>query len=128
LQQAVGRGGFGVGGNNPQGEFLAKFSNSHDKRTEVQTSILQALYLMNNDWIARAIGQADGCLDRIAGAGPQVPMTRRLEELYIITLSRKPRAEEMERLLKYVDPAEPKKALGDIFWALLNSAEFLLNH
>ena len=61
-----------------------------------------------------------------------MPTTPRIEELYIITLSRKPRRRRWHRFVKYVDNGGPtgdaKKALADIFWALLNSAEFFLNH
>jgi hypothetical protein len=118
--------------NTPRGEFVTRFTNASDKRTERQTSILQALYLMNGKFLNDAIELKDGCLDRIASAGPTVPMSRRIEELYIITLSRKPNEKEMEKMLKYVENGgaakETRKALADIFWALLNSSEFILNH
>jgi len=56
----------------------------------------------------------------------------RIEALYLQTLSRKPRPEESERLVRYVESGgprhDPKEALTDVFWALLNSAEFMLNH
>ncbi len=86
---------------------------------------------MNSQWMSDAVEKGKN-LATIANAGGHVPMTRRIDELYIITVSRKPKPQEMERLLKYVEEsassAEPKKALADIFWALLNSAEFILNH
>ncbi len=124
--------GFGFQPNTPRAQFLSKFANNKDKRTETQTSILQALFLMNSGFMADAVEKGD-CLKTIAGAGAHVPTSRRIEELYIITVSRKPKPAEMERLLKYVETsnasgAEPKKAMADIFWALLNSAEFILNH
>jgi hypothetical protein len=79
--------------------------------------------------VAEALERPGGSLDAIAGAAASVPQTRRLEEVYLITLSRKPRAEEMDRLRKYIDNgASGKKALADVFWALLNSPEFMLNH
>jgi hypothetical protein len=56
----------------------------------------------------------------------------RIEELFLSTLSRMPTPEESERLVRYVDSGGPrheqKAALADLFWALLNSAEFFLNH
>lgn len=125
---AMGRGGFGFQPNNPRAEFLARFTNN-DKRTERQTSILQALFLMNGKWLTQAVEHPGGCLDKIAGAGAHVPMSKRIKELYIISLSREPRGEEMEKMLKYVEATgDQRKALSDIFWALLNSAEFILNH
>jgi Protein of unknown function (DUF1553)/Protein of unknown function (DUF1549) len=113
---------------NPRAEFVTKFANNADKRNQTQTSILQALYLMNSKFVAEALERPGGSLDAIAGAAAQVPLTRRIEELYLIALSRKPRAEEMERLRKYIDNGADRKALADVFWALLNSPEFILNH
>ncbi|MBY0525784.1 MAG: DUF1549 and DUF1553 domain-containing protein [Gemmataceae bacterium] len=119
--------------NTPRGEFIAKFSNPHDKRTETKTSILQALFLMNGkqmgDWTSL---EKSKTLETVANAAASISTSRRIEELFIVTLSRKPRPAELERLVKYVDaggPAkDPKKALADVFWALLNSGEFMLNH
>jgi hypothetical protein len=123
-------GAFGYGASSPRAEFLAKFNNLHDQRTEVQTSILQALYLMNGKLMAGATSLEESTtLAAIAGAGPSVSAARRVDELFLLTLSRKPRTEEAERLLKYIESAEDRKAaLTDVFWALLNSTEFLLNH
>src|SRR5262249_22698029 len=47
--------GFGIPGNSPRAQFIAKFANNKDKRTETQTSILQALYLMNGQWMTDAV-------------------------------------------------------------------------
>jgi hypothetical protein len=38
------------------------------------------------------------------------------------------RAGEAERMMKYVKDGDSRKALADVFWALLNSGEFILNH
>ena len=58
--------------------------------------------------------------------------SKKVEQLYLITLARKPTAAESSRLVKYVDAGGPKKdsarALCDVFWALLNSSEFCTNH
>ena len=47
-------------------------------------------------------------------------------------LDRKPTPDEAERYGSYVDRGgptnDPKKALADVFWVLLNSTEFLFNH
>jgi len=120
----------GAGGpNNPRAEFRRKFASVKDNQTETQTETLQALYLMNSKFIQDAVERHGGALHTITSAGPQVLMTRRLEELYLITLSRRPRPSEMDRLLKYVQQGgSATDALADIFWALLNSAEFRMNH
>jgi hypothetical protein len=65
-------------------------------------------------------------------AGPFMTTEKKIESLYLTTLSRKPTEKELAKLTKYVDEGGPtkdsRKALGDVFWALLNSSEFILNH
>ena len=52
------------------------------------------------------------------------------EELYLRCLGRKPTAAEAERIAVEARPAGPdkKQALEDLFWALLNTNEFIFNH
>ena len=50
------------------------------------------------------------------------PVDEVVEELYLRTVSRYPDAGEK----KLIKPTE--KGLEDLFWALLNSKEFLYNH
>jgi hypothetical protein len=52
-----------------------------------------------------------------------------IEAIYIRSLSRQPSPEEMQKLLALVEAESDKiKALEDIFWAVLNSREFVFNH
>ena len=112
-------------------QFRERFAN-HDKRTETQSTILQALLLMNGEFMGDALTlEGNRTLATIADAA-SLSTARRLETLYLVAFSRKPRPEESARLIKYIDSGgpskDPKKALADVFWALLNSAEFRLNH
>ncbi len=52
-----------------------------------------------------------------------------IEELFLLTLSRRPTTQELTdlRALVGTDTKKPQ-AYEDIFWALLNSTEFLFNH
>jgi hypothetical protein len=110
----------------PRAQFLAKFPNQ-DQKTDYQTSILQALYLMNNDFIARQTSLLKN--PTLATLAEQrTSSARKVESLYLVVLSRKPRPEESERFVKYVDVGDAKQALADVFWTLLNSPEFLLIH
>ncbi|MFN0052663.1 MAG: DUF1549 and DUF1553 domain-containing protein [Planctomycetales bacterium] len=122
---------FNMQPNSPRDEFIQMFDNTRDAVIEQQTTILQALVLMNGQFVADATS-----LERSATLGaiaefPQMTTPERLEALYLASFSRRPRPEELERLVPYIDEGgpshDPKKALGDVFWALLNSSEFLLN-
>jgi hypothetical protein len=119
-----------LGPQTPRAQFLAKFA-AQDQKIDYQTSILQALYLMNNDFIAnRTSVQENRTLATLADQ--RTSTVRKVESLYLVVLSRKPRPEESKRFVKYLDAGgdagDLKKALGDVFWVLLNSPEFLLNH
>jgi hypothetical protein len=126
-----GRGFGRPGPLGPRAEFLRRFPNQ-DKRTEQQTSILQALYLMNGKLVADATSLEHNKNLAIIAEARSVRTPRRVEQLYLITLSRKPRPAELARLVRYVDRGGPSgdtgKALCDVFWALLNSSEFCVNH
>jgi len=116
--------------NTMRAQFLARFADQ-DKRLDSQTSILQALFLMNGNFLAeRTRLQNNRSLATIASA-PRTT-SQRIETLYLLVLSRQPRAEEVDRLVRYVDGGgpthDPRQALADVYWVLLNSGEFVLNH
>jgi hypothetical protein len=52
-----------------------------------------------------------------------------IEHLYLRCLTRPPNQEEFKNLLGIVN-ANPNKqqALEDVFWAIMNSREFMFNH
>ena len=125
------RPAFGWEPESPRGQFVAKFGGG-SRRTDQQASILQALALMNGKWLARQTDPAHGEMLRAVADAPFLDDKGRLETLYLATLSRTPRPEELRRLLTYLERGasadERRKALADVFWTLLNSNEFLLNH
>jgi Protein of unknown function (DUF1553)/Protein of unknown function (DUF1549) len=113
-------------------ELQARFVRQTEKATEAQTSILQALALMNGKLVDDATSlEQSQTLAAIAGA-PYLDTAGKIEQLYLTALSRKPRPAESERFVKYVSKGgpsgDPHRALADVFWVLLNSGEFLFNH
>lgn len=122
-----------VAPNSARGEFLAKFSTT-ERLSEVQTSILQALTLMNGKLVADLTSADEKRSELLAGVldAPFFDTRQKIETLYLATVSRKPKAVEMQRLVNFVDKGGPtgdsRKALADVFWALLNSSEFGFNH
>ena len=132
------------GNGSPREEFRTKFGRQAERPTEVQTSILQALTLMNGKMIGDATSLERSELLAAVVDSPFMDTQERIETLYLAALTRKPKAKELARLTAYVDgggayagdpPATTeekqkryKQALTDVFWALLNSGEFYLNH
>src|SRR5262249_32049271 len=121
--------------NSARAQFLAKFAKQ-EKLTEFHTSILQALALINGKLIADATIQKLELQNNVKFRAivdyPGLNNAQRIERLYMAALSRKPTAEEAMRAAKYVISGGPEKseraAFADLFWTLLNSAEFMLNH
>lgn len=128
--QANGRGAF-FAPNSPRGDFLLRFA-SQERATEKETSILQALSLMNGKFIADATSLRTSTTLAAVCDAPFLSTQQKLETLFLATLSRLPRAEELARLSEYVQRGGARNdehaALADVFWALLNSPEFVLNH
>ncbi|HEX5272007.1 MAG TPA: DUF1553 domain-containing protein, partial [Gemmataceae bacterium] len=108
-------------------EFLTAFDDSNSQPVDYQASIQQALMMMNGKFTEEATDPAKSATLAAVIASNR-PLERRIEELYLVTLSRKPRAEETRRLLDYAASRDSKQALRDILWSLLNSTEFVLNH
>ena len=113
-------------------EFVELFRDESSRPTQQRTTILQALALMNGDFVAEATS-----LDRSRTLAaivefPALGTGDRIEALYLASLGRRPRAKRLAELVAYVDGGgvtrDPAAALADVFWALLNSSEFLFNH
>jgi len=51
-----------------------------------------------------------------------------ITDLFLRCYSRQPREAEKANLLASLDAEDPREGLEDIFWALLNSKEFIFNH
>ncbi len=110
--------------------FLDKFALP-GRKVDPQTSILQALSLMNGRFVADATSVKSSVTLRDVAAKANLTVPERVDELYLATLGRKPSPEEAQRVLLHVEAAgndNLKQGLSDVMWALLNSAEFRLNH
>ena len=60
----------------------------------------------------------------------KLPFEAKVEHLFLAALSRRPSPQELElaRTLGGMNQKNEAAALEDIWWALLNSSEFCLNH
>ncbi|REJ88795.1 MAG: DUF1553 domain-containing protein [Planctomycetota bacterium] len=113
-------------------EFLETFRNEADSPTERASTILQALQLMNGEFIAGATDLTDSQTLAAVIDAPFLDTNEKVEALFLATLARGPSPVEAEKFGTYVASGGPtqdeQNALSDVFWALLNSSEFLMNH
>jgi hypothetical protein len=92
---------------------------------EVQGAIPQALLMMNSVVVNISIAAQGKTVLGEALAKPQ-PDEDILKALYQRTLARSPRPEEMDICRHYIKRVgDRREALEDVFWALVNSTEFL---
>ncbi|OWK47102.1 hypothetical protein FRUB_00801 [Fimbriiglobus ruber] len=119
---------FGWPARSPRGLFIAKFGGGAG-RTDMQVSILQALSLMNGDWLADQTNPTKGAAVKAIASVPFLDDAGRVEVLFLSTLSRRPTKTEADRYLPFLTGADDKaRATSDILWVLVNSHEFLVNH
>jgi hypothetical protein len=113
-------------------EFIETFANSSEGTTEKQSTILQALSLMNGQFVAEATDLSQSRTLSAVVEAPFLTTEQKVEALFLATLSRPPGEDEQATFTAHVDAAAGddgrRRAHSDIFWALLNSSEFLMNH
>ncbi len=109
--------------------FLLKMQTQTRSATNFEMGVAQALRLMNGPEMGEVVETARSQLLRALGA-PFLSDEQRVEIAFLATLGRRPSAAEGERCQAYVKAANDNQRdrLGDLVWALLNSAEFTLNH
>jgi hypothetical protein len=93
---------------------------------EMDPSLSQALHLLNGDVANDRIRQGN-VVGRMLDEG-RTP-TEVIDALFVRCQGRMPtERERIETLASVLDAADRKQALEDVFWALLNSPEFIFNH
>ena len=111
--------------------FLSTFGRSTRNTAcscEVKTSptLSQALHLLNGETTSGKI--AEGRLIERLMQQHDDPLTV-VRELYVACLSREPVPAELEKIQKRIEEqSDLQQSLTDLFWALLNSNEFVFNH
>ena len=93
---------------------------------KMEPTLSQALHLMNGDVINSKMAQG-GVIKSLQDKG--LTPIQIVEQLYITCLSRKPTEQEIAALTPlFADGSDINRSLDDVYWALLNSREFLFNH
>ncbi len=123
---------FVIDADTPRGRFLELFRDETESPLLKETTILQALAMMNGDFVDNATTIEKSQTLRAVADFPLMSDEERLETLFIAALSRRPTESEKVTFGKYIADGgtsqNPQEAMTDVFWALLNSSEFLLNH
>jgi hypothetical protein len=110
---------------------VIKAFGADDESEHPKTSVPQALALMNGGIVSEAVDpKTSPRLKETLAAFPD-SLERQIDALYLATLSRHPSPAEQKLMVEHVSsapPAERPQRLGNVFWVLLNSAEFRWNH
>src|SRR5262249_4280603 len=98
-----------------------------DCERDVKPTVVQRLYLANHPVVQQKIASPKG---RVAQIVKDVEDEgKRIDELFLWTLSRTPTDEEGKECISYVKESKSaQRGLEDVLWSLLNTKEFLLNH
>jgi hypothetical protein len=120
------------------GALIANFGDDEGNEVNFNGTVVQALLMMNGEDINKEISRKEKGAVAIAIFKRTEPAA--IAELYLTALNRPPTAKETSTILRQfrlhsgraaaIDarPANTSARYEDLFWALLNSNEFLLNH
>jgi hypothetical protein len=113
------------------GQFVIAFgTDENDETTTFNGTIPQALMMMNGDMIKKATSIESGSfLFRLAGDA-KMSNAAKINYLYMAALARKPASGEVAMANEVVAlrKGNALAALQDVWWTLLNSNEFIINH
>jgi hypothetical protein len=113
-------------------QFIFAFANDEgDEGSSFQGTIPQALMMMNGELMEKATGGKPGSFlaDLFDDAQQhQSPVVYMVNHLYLAALSRYPTRNEMSQTSQFINGfPDTIYVLQDLFWALLNANEFVLN-
>ena len=111
-------------------QFVVAFENDeNDESTTFNGTIPQALMMMNSELMDKACSVERGSFlfESMSTPGSE---NQKIQDLYMAALSRKPTKTEISRVQKMLSRYGNQKLNGyqDLFWALLNSNEFVFIH
>ena len=111
-------------------QFVIAFgTDENDEATTFNGTIPQSLMMMNGDLVRRASECTPGSfLHKVATS--DMSDVDKIDRLYLAALSRESSRQErrMAQKLWHARGGDTMAALEDIWWALLNSNEFILKH
>ncbi len=111
-------------------QFVLAFgTDENDEATTFDGTIPQALMMMNGELVRSALsGQKGSTLGDILN-DPRGKEGDKIRRLYHATLGRNPTTREASAAKKLMGQSKsPVEGYQDLYWALLNSNEFIFNH
>ncbi|HTM55154.1 MAG TPA: DUF1549 domain-containing protein [Pirellulales bacterium] len=112
-------------------QFTVAFgTDDQGEATTFNGTIPQTLMMMNGELMKRATSAAAGGFLHTLAHDARLNNAARLNRLYLAALARRPTGQEINLAneLMLARKGDPVAALQDVWWALLNSNEFILNH
>jgi hypothetical protein len=92
----------------------------------LEPTLSQSLHLLNGDTVASSISRGGVVAKMLQEKRPPAFI---IEQIYIRCVSRPPLPAETAKLVAAVQSSpNPQQAIEDVFWAVLNSREFMFNH
>ena len=121
----------GLAGDTARGQFVVAFLGESQPNSP-QISILHSLKFLHGNVVGGMTDDRAGLLLTAVVEAPYLTDAQRIETLYLAAFARRPTAAEQKLVVEYLSdpsrPADVHRTWSDIFWALLNTSEFLLNH
>lgn len=132
LMLPVGKDGQSPRHNGQREQIIARLNEAvGEAPDQYRAGIPQTLLMMQGTLISRATDLEESRTLRAVVDAPFLEPASKIETLYLAALTRKPESKELDTLLRFVTERgskdERRKAYAEIYWALLNSPEFVLS-
>ena len=113
-----------------QNEFVNRFGDpGEDEFRDRGETVTQRLLMLNGEMVGERLENVLNSPSHLAALAPDIDTT--LDVIYLTTLTRYPNVEEMQKAKSLLNK-QPLDRRGeeviDLYWSLMNSAEFRWNH
>lgn len=131
LMLPVARGDQSPRYNGQRDQLIGRLNEAtSDAPDQFRAGIPQALLIMQGALTSNATDLDESRTLRAVVDAPFLESAEKIETLYLAALTRKPEASELERMRTHVEGQssrdDRRRAYAEIYWALLNSPEFIL--
>ena len=112
-------------------QLISNFGDDEGNEVNFNGTVVQALLMMNGKNLNDAISSSKGTVANLLNSRKTPEQV--IRDLYLASLNRPPKKSELANIRSKIPlragfKDNPKAQLEDLFWALLNSNEFIINH